>query len=849
MKQLRLLFVSLMALLSAITVYAEDVTIDGINYRLNGEMQTARVMPSSDYSYAGAVNIPPSVTWGGVTYRVNCIGSDAFNNCQNLTAITLPNTIDSILTWAFRLTPIESLVVPANTIYIGTEIVAHCPNLKSLKVADGNPVYDSRDNCNAIIITRNNTLIVSCCTTVIPNTVTDIGDVAFNGYQGTELVIPEGVERIYYGAFCYSESLTKITLPSTLVYIGNNALAGCTSLRKVYCYAVNPPSVTGSVTDRNTFQNTDLFVPAESVNAYRQDYSWRQFLNVLSFEEDVPLPPEEFPTGKCGDNLTYSFELTDDVVRDEINGRNVWTNGIRIVITGTGAMYDYDTWWATPWTNAYRYRIYEVVLPNGLTHVGDNAFGGCINIKSLELPSTCTSVGKDGFYNCHLQDDLHLPEGLTTLGDRAFCSLMYTRNVYLPASLTSIGVAGVAGIQQQENFYLNEANPNYKLINNSLIEKATNTLIAATKNAIIPSTVTAIGPEVFASSRCERMPIPEGVISIGEDAFGHSYLKEITIPNSVTTIGDLAFISCSYLETITIGRGVTFIGMQAFQNAKAKNVYCYADPTKLSWKYASGDFIYGKKTMMHVYASDLQAWQACFPNANVTFVGDLGDDTRPITEVTQVQVENLKDKGLADTTIDNVYYNINNTNGSNYDEARNCLIIGQTTDMSLIEDATPGSDDIRENFNGIIVQVGPGKGVITIKALTAGWAQLAVRVGNGEPYYATSNASGRVLVSYEVNQETYVYIYSVLRGSLARSQATAADDTANEEEENALYIYGINILPGYDTTTGISELGSTPETESAQVSPAPYYNLNGTPVATPRQKGIYVRNGRKVVVK
>lgn len=840
---------SLMAVLSTTTVFAASELIDGVYYQLNGAMQTARVMPSPDYSYSEAVIIPPSVTKDGVTYRVNSIGKDAFNNCQKLTAVTLPNTIDSINSWAFRLTQIESLVVPASTVYIATEIVAHCPKLTSLKVADDNPVYDSRDNSNAIIMTSNNLLVASCCTTVIPNTVTAIDDLAFNGYQGTELVIPEGVERIYNNAFSYSTSLTKLTLPSTLVYFGNNALDGCTGLRKLYCNAVNPPSITNRIASRDILQRIDLFVPAEAVDAYRQDYSWRQFLNVLSMEEDVPLQPEEFPTGKCGENLTYTIELTEDVTMEEVNGRNVWINGIRIVITGTGDMYDYGTWWETPWTTAYRYRIYEVELPNGLTRVGDNAFGGCINIKSLELPTTCTSVGKEAFYNCRLQDDLYLPEGLTTIGDRAFSSLMRTRNLYLPASLTNIGVAGVAGIQQQENFYLNESNPNYILVNNALIEKATNTLIGGTKNTIIPPTVTAIGPMVFSSSRCERMPIPEGVTSIGEEAFAHSYIKEINIPNSVTTIGDLAFVSCSSLETVTIGSGLTYIGNQAFQNAKTKNVYCYADPAKLSWTYGSGDFIYGKKTLMHVHASDLEAWQACFPRANVTFVGDLGGATRPITEVTQVDVEDLKDKGLADTTIDNVYYNLNSDNGNRYDETRKCLVIGQTTDMSLIGDATPGSDDVRENFNGIIVQVGPGKGVITMRVLTAGWAQLAVRVGNGEPYYATGNAGGSVVVSYNVSEETYVYIYSVKAGSLAR---VLDADGSGEDEENALFIYGINILPDYDTTTGISELGGTADGESVKAVPADatFYSLTGTPIATPRPKnGVYIRHGRKVVIK
>ena len=98
-------------------------------------------------------------------------------------------------------------------------------------VADGNPKYDSRDNCNAIISTHDDMLIKGCQTTKIPASVTEIGPTAFYGQQSiASISIPEGIERICACAFKECVNLASVSLPQSLTIIDDAAFYGCASL-------------------------------------------------------------------------------------------------------------------------------------------------------------------------------------------------------------------------------------------------------------------------------------------------------------------------------------------------------------------------------------------------------------------------------------------------------------------------------------------------------------------------------------------------------------------------------------------------------------------------------------------
>jgi len=197
---------------------------------------------------------------------------------------------------------------------------------------------------------------------------------------------------------------------------------------------------------------------------------------------------------------------------------------------------------------------------------------------------------------------------------------------------------------------------------------------------------------------------------------------------------------------------------------------------------------------------------------------------------TSIDLSDLADEeSLENVVVDNVYYNL--TNGS-YNAEDNCLVINQATDMTAIGSGEPGSTEVKENFNGIIFEVN-GNGVIELNCQTSGSLVLNVQVGNAAPQAVTKNERGTVEIAYNVTTPTYVYIYATANGSAAPSLLGA---NAN----NSLRIYSLTVKPG--ATTGIEAI----HRENNSV----YYTLDGRIVnEIPTQQGVYITNGKKVVVK
>ena len=145
--------------------------------------------------------------------NVTVIGDNAFNGCYQLASITIPKNVTSIGHSAFAYCCLNSVILPESVTAIGIGAFRGGEgNTSSIIVKHGNTVYDSRNNCNAIIETASNTLIAGCETTIIPESVTSIGDYAFDGCSG----------------------LTSITIPESVISIGRSAFRGCSRLTSVH---------------------------------------------------------------------------------------------------------------------------------------------------------------------------------------------------------------------------------------------------------------------------------------------------------------------------------------------------------------------------------------------------------------------------------------------------------------------------------------------------------------------------------------------------------------------------------------------------------------------------------------
>lgn len=209
------------------------------------------------------VDIPNSVTH---------IGEGAFYGCP-LAHVNIGNSVADIDKQAFaECQYLTSIHIPASVASIGSMAFSWCDAMDTITVAIDNPYFDSRDNCNAIIETATNKLITGCCKTVIPNTVTRIGELAFH-------FIPR---------------LKSIVIPSSITAIDRLGFFGCSNLTDVFSYIMDPnlQQMASDVFELNSgrYDFRTLHVPFGTEEAYQANIKWQKFFgNIVGFDPQIPL--------------------------------------------------------------------------------------------------------------------------------------------------------------------------------------------------------------------------------------------------------------------------------------------------------------------------------------------------------------------------------------------------------------------------------------------------------------------------------------------------------------------------------------------------------------------------------
>lgn len=461
----------------------------------NGEA----TITACDTNASGDITIPD--TLGG--YPVTVIGDKAFMNCDYVTKITISDSVIRIGSFAFSdCKSLTSITISDSVTNIENGAFdeyweTNDSVLSGIFVSENNPNYSSDEY--GVLFDKEKTTIIkfpigrSAKEYIIPNGVAKMSEGVFEDCKKIEkVVIPEGVSQISKQAFKNCKGLTSITIPNGVTVIGGYAFFDCSILENVTI----PDSVT--TIEYSAFAGCEnlktMFIPEKvssiAISAFGSN-AFGKICGITAFKVDEK-------------NQYYS--------NDEF--------GVLFNKNKT-ELIEYPT----------KSTLEEYYIPDGVTYICQNAFQGCVGLKSVIIPDSMTKIGYSAFHDCKSLVNIVIPDSVTSIGEHAFSYCSGFTSITIPKSVTSIG-----------------------------------------KSAF------------YNCARLINLKIPDGVTRIEEESFYLCpWLENVDLGNGVTEIGKNAFSHCTDIKTVSLGNNLTKIGDQAFYCcSKISDVYYYG--TKDEWE-------------------------------------------------------------------------------------------------------------------------------------------------------------------------------------------------------------------------------------------------------------------------
>ena len=524
----------------SINVFALTETVDGITWTYvitNGCAAVGNGTSSGravSTSVSGSITVPSSL--GG--YRVVRINNNAFYECRNLTAITIPSSVTSI----------------------GGNIFYDCRNLWRLNVedigawcrtsADGSVLqwsaYDANTGRNTArymseIVDKSTGVTVTDL--IVPDGVTSIGRCAFRSYKKLRSVsMADSVTNVEVGVFFQCENLGNVVLPSNLEAIGADAFGHCSSLTNVVM-STNVATI-GSYAFAQCGRLADITIPASVMSVGEQAFSGCDLLF-----DTTSRPGLVVIDGWVVDTIESPSGILDlSGVRGVADSVFSGCSNLTCVTAVDGL--------ACIGNNAFNNcsDLTSVMLPNGMSHIGEGAFNKCSGLMSVMLPNSVNYIGEGAFSECDNLVRVAVPqcvssisemfpgsyrtltsvavdEGATNVADRLFAGCAGLVNVAIPTSIVSIGKDIFSGCTQIDRLNIED--------------------IAAWTQINFDGPMKVPYDLYLNDERVRVLNIPNGVHEIKDWAFADcASLEEVVFPDGLETIGEGAFLGCTNLTRV-----------------------------------------------------------------------------------------------------------------------------------------------------------------------------------------------------------------------------------------------------------------------------------------------------------
>ena len=743
-----------------------------------------------------------------------------FSDCNSLENITVPESIETIGSDALYNTLwYESQ--PEGLVYVGKiayKYKGSMPANTKISLKEGTKGISSSVFSNYKDLTS----------ITIPNSVTSIGDWAFSGCSGLIFItLPDSITKICRGTFFGCSHIAGITIPDGVKTIGESAFAGCSSLSSVKI----PESVSfiGSSAFANCEELADINIP----------------IGIKTIKENT-------------------FEKCRNI-------ENVW-------------------------------------IPDGVISIGDNAFYWCTSLTSIRLPEGLQSIGKHVFENCSFTS-IVIPEGVNSIGWGSFSGCSWLRSISFPASLRNINFS-LSDCYSLTSIHISDISAWCKMKFNSEnpLIKAHHLFLGddEIKDLVIPDSVTSINKGAFIGcSGLTSVKMSDSVSFIDEKAFsGCSGLTSLTLSDSLHAIMAETFMDCSNLKELTIPASVEIIYQRAFFNCSSlESINVLSETPPFIYDNSFSNYtttlivpkgtkeIYqnaqGWKNFKNIKDSDVY-YQVTISNAQKGIVTYEGNCLAP-GESMNFNVKEGRSITLTVIPDDEFGLKLLTVNGEDF--TAQVAVDGTLIIPEVSTNLEISIEYIRTKMTATIII---GESELTTYCPTedidfVGISGLEAYIGSGfdmetgillmTRVYDVPSGTGLLLkgepgtydVPYSTSHSIYVNLLKGLtEGTILEQISEDCTNYLLSDGAQGLGFYAVNVatvleagkayLPiptvsagsrqcirityGETTTTGISDMESTEFTTDT------YYDMQGRKhIGKPVMRGVYMTNGRKVLVK